>query len=188
MTWAGIRENMAPQQKYSLLAESFFGSFMFIQLLAVSILTPAYVASSIADEKERKTLEFMLATDLRNREIVLSKLFSRLANLTLFILTGLPILSILQFLGGGPRSREALIKHLKLDVRGFYRDLELLRAAHIAVTLTERRYTLGERVENAIARLPFPDPRLTLGDALQLAKGRGPAHRKLKEQISEITG
>jgi predicted DNA-binding transcriptional regulator YafY len=95
---------------------------------------------------------------------------------------------LLQFLGGGPRSREALIKHLKLDVRGFYRDLELLRAAHIAVTLAERRYTLEESVEQAIARLPFPDPRLTLGDALQLAKGRGPAHRKLKEQISEITG
>jgi predicted DNA-binding transcriptional regulator YafY len=95
---------------------------------------------------------------------------------------------LLQFLSGGPRSREALIKHLKLDVRGFYRDLELLRAAHIAVTLAERRYTLEESVEQAIARLPFPDPRLTLGDALQLAKGRGQAHRKLKEQISEITG
>jgi predicted DNA-binding transcriptional regulator YafY len=95
---------------------------------------------------------------------------------------------LLQFLGGGPRSREALIKHLKLDVRGFYRDLELLRAAHIAVTLAVRRYTLEESVENAIGRLPFPDPRLTLGDALQLAKGRGQAHRKLKEQISEITG
>jgi ABC-type transport system involved in multi-copper enzyme maturation permease subunit len=63
-------------------------------------LTPAYVAGAIADEKERKTLEFMLATDLSNHEIVLSKLLSRLANLTLFLLTGLPILSILQFLGG----------------------------------------------------------------------------------------
>src|SRR5262249_31427661 len=40
------------------------------------------------------------ATDLRNREIVLSKLLSRLAMLTLIVLTGLPILSILQFLGG----------------------------------------------------------------------------------------
>src|ERR1700704_1842079 len=95
---------------------------------------------------------------------------------------------LLQFLGGGPRSREALIRHLKLDVRGFYRDLELLRAAHIAVTLTERRYTLQESVDHAIARLPFPDPRLTLGGPLQLAKGRGQAHRKLKEQITQITG
>ena len=58
------------------------------------------VAGSIAEEKDRKTLEFLLATDLRNREIILSKLGARLANLLLFILTGLPILSILQFLGG----------------------------------------------------------------------------------------
>src|SRR5262249_50702863 len=37
---------------------------------------------------------------LRNSEIVLSKFGSRLANLGLFLITGLPILSILQFLGG----------------------------------------------------------------------------------------
>src|SRR5207244_758429 len=54
----------------------------------------------IAEEKDRKTLEFMLATDLNNREIVMSKLLSRLANMTLFLLTGLPILSVLQFMGG----------------------------------------------------------------------------------------
>jgi ABC-type transport system involved in multi-copper enzyme maturation permease subunit len=42
----------------------------------------------------------MLATDLRNREIVLSKLGARVANVTLLVLTGLPILSLMQFLGG----------------------------------------------------------------------------------------
>jgi ABC-type transport system involved in multi-copper enzyme maturation permease subunit len=82
------------------LAENFFETFMAVQLVAVILLTPAYVAGAIADEKERKTLDFLLATDLRNREIVLSKLVARLANLSLFILTGLPILSLIQFLGG----------------------------------------------------------------------------------------
>ncbi len=73
---------------------------MVVQFLAAALLTPAYTAGAISDEKERKTLEFILATDLRNREIVLSKLASRLANLLLFLLTGLPILSFLQLLGG----------------------------------------------------------------------------------------
>jgi ABC-type transport system involved in multi-copper enzyme maturation permease subunit len=82
------------------MAENFFETFMAVQLVTVILLTPAYVAGAIADEKDRKTLEFLLATDLRNREIVLSKLVSRLANLTLFLLTGLPILSLIQFLGG----------------------------------------------------------------------------------------
>lgn len=82
------------------IAMFYFESFAVVQFLAVLVLTPAYVAGSIAEEKDRKTLEFLLATDLRNREIVLSKLGSRLANLGLFLLTGLPILSFLQFLGG----------------------------------------------------------------------------------------
>lgn len=84
----------------ALLAETFFSVFMIVQLILVGLLTPAYVAGAIAEEKDRKTLEFMLATDLTNREIVLSKLLSRVANMTLLLLTGLPILSILQFVGG----------------------------------------------------------------------------------------
>lgn len=88
------------RESASRIAENYFEAFMLVQLIVVIILTPAYVAGSIADEKERKTLEFLLATDLRNREIVLSKLLSRLANVTLFIMTGLPILSFVQFLGG----------------------------------------------------------------------------------------
>jgi ABC-type transport system involved in multi-copper enzyme maturation permease subunit len=81
-------------------AEAFFGTFMLVQFGLVVLLTPGYTAGAIADEKERKTLEFLLATDLRNREIVLGKLASRLAHLTLLILGGLPVLSALQFMGG----------------------------------------------------------------------------------------
>src|SRR5262249_39437353 len=57
-------------------------------------------ASAICEEKERRTLEYLLATDLHNREIVLSKFLSRLANMALLVITGLPILSLIQFLGG----------------------------------------------------------------------------------------
>jgi ABC-type transport system involved in multi-copper enzyme maturation permease subunit len=82
------------------IAQSYFDYFMVVQFVVVVLLTPAYVAGAIADEKERGTLDFMLATDLGNREIVLSKLVSRLANLSLIVLTSLPIVAILQFLGG----------------------------------------------------------------------------------------
>lgn len=95
---------------------------------------------------------------------------------------------MLQFLGKGPKTRDALTRHLKLDIRGFYRDLEVLRASGITVTLTERRYTLEGTAAEAVARLPFPDPRLTLGEAQLLAKGRSAAHGKLKKQIADITG
>jgi ABC-type transport system involved in multi-copper enzyme maturation permease subunit len=81
-------------------AASFFTTFMSAQFGVVLLLTPAYVAGAIAEEKERRTMEFILATDLRNREIVLGKLASRLVNLTFLVIAGLPILAILQFLGG----------------------------------------------------------------------------------------
>src|SRR5262249_39200661 len=87
-------------REMAVFAESFFGTFMWIQFLVVILLTPAYTAAAIADEKDRKTLEFLLATDLENREIILSKWMSRMLNLSLLILAGLPVLSITQFLGG----------------------------------------------------------------------------------------
>jgi ABC-type transport system involved in multi-copper enzyme maturation permease subunit len=73
---------------------------MVTQFFAVGLLTPAYVGGAVSEEKERKTLGFLLTTDLNNREIVLSKLASRLGNLCLLVLTGLPILSLTEFLGG----------------------------------------------------------------------------------------
>jgi hypothetical protein len=91
---------------------------------------------------------------------------------------------LVQFLSGGPRTRDRLTRHLRLDVRGFYRDLEVLRAARIGVTLTEGRYALADDPEEALTRLPFPDAHLTLGEAQQLAKGRTKAHRYLQEQIA----
>jgi hypothetical protein len=93
---------------------------------------------------------------------------------------------LLRLLGSGPQTRAALTRQLRLDVRGFYRDLELLRAAGIAVILQDRRYALEEPVTQAIDRLPFPDPHLTLGEARQLAKGRTTSHRKLQAQVRAI--
>jgi ABC-type transport system involved in multi-copper enzyme maturation permease subunit len=84
----------------SQVAQEYFEVLMVAQFATVVLLTPAYVGGTIAEEKDRKTLEFMLATDLLNREIVLGKLGSRLGNLGLVVLTGLPLLSFLQFLGG----------------------------------------------------------------------------------------
>lgn len=81
-------------------ANNFFYTFAVIQYVTVVILTPSYTAGAIAEEKERKTLEFLLATDLHNRELILGKLVSRMFNLTFILLAGLPILSFLQFLGG----------------------------------------------------------------------------------------
>jgi predicted DNA-binding transcriptional regulator YafY len=87
---------------------------------------------------------------------------------------------------GTPQKRESLTRRLRIDVRGFYRDLESLRLAGVAVTLIDGRYRLDQAVDAALQRLPFPDPQLTCGEAQTLAKGRTAAHRKLREQIERL--
>jgi ABC-type transport system involved in multi-copper enzyme maturation permease subunit len=94
------RQGAPSSAEITRFAESFYLIFMAAEFLVVLLLTPAYVAGALAEEKDRGTLDHMLATDLSNREIVLSKLVARAANLAILILTGLPILSLTQFFGG----------------------------------------------------------------------------------------
>ena len=94
---------------------------------------------------------------------------------------------LLTLLGDGPQTRTSLLRKLKLDVRGFYRDLEALRGFEIDVTSTdENKYALSVGLDDALARLPFPDPGLNLRDALQLANGTTTAHRKLRQRINSF--
>jgi hypothetical protein len=93
---------------------------------------------------------------------------------------------MLTLLGAGPQTRVALTRRLRLAVRGFYRDLEVLRAAGIEVTLNNGKYALVEAASAAIDRLPFPDPGLTLGEARVLARGRSDAHKKIRQQLIKI--
>lgn len=92
---------------------------------------------------------------------------------------------LLTLLGAGPQPRPILLRKLKLDVRGFYRDLEALRRYGIGISPDEHtRYVLAGEVNDALALLPFPDPGLSVRDALQLATGTTPAHRRLRQRVN----
>ena len=54
----------------------------------------------IADERQRKTLQYLLASCLTSSEIVIGKLTARLLLTAVFIGLSLPIYVILSFLGG----------------------------------------------------------------------------------------
>jgi ABC-type Na+ efflux pump permease subunit len=81
-------------------AESFGLVFMLAQLGVICLLTPIFVAGSIVEEKDRRTLEFLLATDLTSREIILGKYLSRVFQMSLVLLAGLPVVAITQVWGG----------------------------------------------------------------------------------------
>jgi hypothetical protein len=80
------------------------------------------------------------------------------------------------------------MRPLKLDVRGFYRDLQCLRASGIEVTLDKGKYSLVGKQEAALARVPFPDPGLSFGEAVVLAKGKSAPHLKLRKMVNELKG
>jgi hypothetical protein len=93
---------------------------------------------------------------------------------------------LVQTLAKSPHDRRGLARQLGVDIRGFYRDLDVVRKAGVPITLTGGRYSLSETAATALARLPFPDPHLRLGDARTLAKGRSKTHQLLKAQINAI--
>ena len=97
-----IYQNTSNIQPLSMarFAYQFFLVFVMFQYGVAAFLTPAYVAGTIADEKERKTLEFLLATDLQPREIIFGKVAARVTNLIMYVLAGLPIIAFLQLFGG----------------------------------------------------------------------------------------
>jgi hypothetical protein len=94
---------------------------------------------------------------------------------------------MLQYLGTGPKTRAAILQRLRIDIRTFYRDLELLRECDIEIVLERRKYSLDGKGADVLERLPLPDPGLTLGEARILAKGRTPVHAKLKKLVKAVT-
>jgi len=82
------------------LSEGFVAIIIILQNLAVLLLTPAYLATAITEERERRTLELLFTSPMSNRQIVNSKFTARIAHMAGVLLAGLPILSLAQLLGG----------------------------------------------------------------------------------------
>jgi ABC-type transport system involved in multi-copper enzyme maturation permease subunit len=81
-------------------ATQFFAIFAALQFGAIILLTPALTANALAEERSQNTLLFLFTTHLTNREIILGKLTTRLLQVGLLVLTGLPVLGIMQLFGG----------------------------------------------------------------------------------------
>jgi hypothetical protein len=114
----------------------------------------------------------------RGRDVARSVTVSRVARLY----------RLITLLAKDALPRLVILRRLRLNQRGFYRDIELLRAVGIVVEPHEGRYHLEPSLTDALNRLPFPDPQLTLGEAQRLARGRSAAHRTLQVRVDQVTG
>ncbi|HQR07319.1 MAG TPA: hypothetical protein PLN21_10885 [Gemmatales bacterium] len=97
------------QNRISGLCYEAFSYYLILQYISILVLTPVYVAGGIIEERQQRTLSLLLTTCLTPREIVLGKMMSRLVPMLGILLAGVPVLAILQLLGG--ISFEQLIVH-----------------------------------------------------------------------------
>jgi len=81
-------------------AEATLIGFAGAQGAALLCLIPAFTAGVIADEHQRKTLHYLLASRLSSAEIVLGKLAARMLHIGTFIALGIPVVCLLALYGG----------------------------------------------------------------------------------------
>ncbi len=90
------------------------------------------------------------------------------------------------YLAETPRTRDVILSHLKIGLRTFYRELELLKRCGVKVRHQAKLYTLVATAEQAEGRLPFPDPQLSFSEMAELAACPCEAGKRLAELLSSV--
>jgi hypothetical protein len=91
-----------PPQRLPRVATAFFAAFVVLQFVYLGVLAVQLLAPVVAEEREAKRLDFLLTSDLRNREILCGKAAGRLPQLLDPVLASLPVLALLPLFGGVP--------------------------------------------------------------------------------------
>jgi ABC-type transport system involved in multi-copper enzyme maturation permease subunit len=119
-------------------AQNTFITFSIVQLITILLLIPALFGGAIVDEKQRKTLHYLMASRLSSFEIVIDKVLGRSAHLVVFLALGLPIICLLGLVGGVPPD------YVVFAAAGTF------ATASMAVALTVLVSTLSRRVRQSI--------------------------------------
>jgi ABC-type transport system involved in multi-copper enzyme maturation permease subunit len=96
----GMGERVNRASGPEVVGGRFAEAYVRQQMLLLVLVTPAFVAGAVTDEKRRGTLQYLLLTDLETRHIVLGKLLGRVAQVALVGLGGLPLFALLAGFGG----------------------------------------------------------------------------------------
>jgi ABC-type transport system involved in multi-copper enzyme maturation permease subunit len=91
-----VNRASAPEVVGARFAETFVSQ----QMLLLALLTPAFVAGAITDEKRSGTLQYLLTAGVATRPIILGKLLGRVSQVALVALAGLPLFALLAGFGG----------------------------------------------------------------------------------------
>jgi ABC-type transport system involved in multi-copper enzyme maturation permease subunit len=115
-----------------------FATFAVVQLITILVLIPALFGGAIADEKQRKTLHYLMASRLSSFEIVVDKVLGRAPHVAVFLALGLPVVCLLGLIGG------VAPEYVVVAYVGTF------ATATMAVALTVLVSTLARRVRQAV--------------------------------------
>ena len=93
---------------------------------------------------------------------------------------------LVTLLANQPRGREAILGHLDIGLRTFYRELELLKRCGVKIQHRDKSYALLTTATQAEGRLPFPDPQLSFAEMQELARCAGDAAKRLAELLESV--
>jgi predicted DNA-binding transcriptional regulator YafY len=93
---------------------------------------------------------------------------------------------LVRFLAGAARTRPAILSELRVGLRTFYRELELLRKCGVRVRHKQKLYQLLPTATEALGRLPFPDPQLSFAEMAELGACDCAAGRRLQELLDAV--
>ena len=131
------RETISIAEAAEFALETFV-AFAIIQLITLLLLIPALFGGAIADEKQRKTLHYLMASRLSSFEIVVDKVLGRAPHLAVFLGLGLPVVCLLGLVGGVPP------EYVVVAYVG------TLSTATMAVALTVLISTMARKVRQAV--------------------------------------
>jgi hypothetical protein len=93
---------------------------------------------------------------------------------------------LVRFLAENPRDRSAILSVLRIGLRTFYRELDLLNRCGVKVRHQTKLYHLVPTAVEAEGRLPFPDPQLSFAEMAELAQCPCPAGKRLAELLAAV--
>jgi hypothetical protein len=91
------------------------------------------------------------------------------------------------FLAETPRNRASILTELRVGLRTFYRELELLQRCGVKVRRKTKLYSLSATAGQAEGRLPFPDPQFSFAEMAELARSDCPAGKRLAGLLAAVT-
>ncbi|MEW6277858.1 MAG: ABC transporter permease subunit, partial [Candidatus Eremiobacterota bacterium] len=112
--------------------KQFFAVQFWIQLVMVVLITPGLTCGLLSSEREKKSLDMLLASRLTAREIVLGKLGFAVSTMSLLLFSALPMAGMVFILGG--------VSPWELLKACFYLGLTSLLAAQVGLAFSAREH------------------------------------------------